>query len=173
VPLLVPPATAPRAGRPARGIGQVGDLEYHRSTSEDPEYPLKYLDGDGRAVESATVHRRRRALAEERLIRRVEVEHRRRRVERVPACGTWWCVSTTSLNGECRIGAPLGKSAESHLTYIAVAILRSCFAALTTAALVTSLEAWCMSRSSLLRTRGCACAHARTDARAHAPLGTP
>jgi hypothetical protein len=53
-------------------------------------------------------------------------------------------------------------------TYIAVAILRSVFAALTAAALVASLEAWCTSRSSLLRTHGCA--GART---AGHPLSTP
>ncbi len=106
MPLLVPPATAPQAGRPARGIRNVSDLEYHLSTPKYPEYPLKYLDGDGRAVESAAVDRRGRTLAEKRRIRRVEVEHRRRRVERVPACGT--C-------GVRRTRAPLGKSTESHL----------------------------------------------------------
>ena len=107
-----------------------------------PEYPLKYLDGDGRAVESAAVDRRGRALAEERRIRRVEVENGRRRVERVPASGTA-CVDHEP-HGVCRPAASLGERAESHLAYIAVAILRSCFAALTAAALAASLEAWRM-----------------------------
>jgi hypothetical protein len=110
----------------------VGD-RFPQVTSKYPEYPLMYLYGDGRAVESAAIDRRGRALAEERRFRGVEVEHRRRRIERVPACGTA-CIEPEPCSGRVR-----------NPTYIAVTSLRSCFAALTAAALVASLEAWCMS----------------------------
>ncbi len=109
------------------------------------------LDGDRLPIQFASVDRRRRAVAEERRIRVVEREHRRRRIQRVPDCGAG-CACTPALESANRSAA----------TYSESTLSLSCFAAWIAATLLPSFEAWRMSWSSLL------CAHADTHRPMHA-----